>query len=125
MKFLVNDDGSGESWTLEEEWDFGDYPAAFRDKFGNFYLFYIEIIDYGEPTEVTNLYMLKKPVETGVWQETGTLILSDICYGDIGVTYNSAIGDNGRIIITLWKTKITPIVYYSDDLGSNWTEVTA
>ncbi len=120
MLFTINSDGTGIGWADEMSWLFGDYPAAMRDKYNNFYQFYVDVVDPGEETEVTNLYMLKKP-SGGAWEETGTLILADIFYGDIGVTYNSALGDDGRIIITLWKTSSTPAVYYSDDLGVNWT----
>jgi hypothetical protein len=123
MAFLVNADGTGLSWAGDGSWEFGDYPAPVRDKYGNFYLFYVEVIDFGEETEVTNLYMLKKPVETGVWETEGTLKIADICYGDIGVTYNSSIGEHGRLILALWKEKVTPTIYYSDNLGASFTEM--
>jgi len=94
MAFLVNADGTGLSWAGDGSWEFGDYPAPVRDKYGNFYLFYVEVIDFGEETEVTNLYMLKKPVEK-----------------------------HGRLILALWKEKVTPTIYYSDNLGASFTEM--
>ncbi len=50
-----------------------------------------------------------------------SIIAIDVDIGDIGITYNKNIGENGRLIMVFWR-EFERKYAYSDDGGMTWTE---